>query len=737
MSDTIWLPFINTLSCIFRQRFKSMSKLKELYQFIINSGVNPEYGDRQSSKIQLTNKFAFIFGGMGFMQIPPFYLASKSFEIVISSLLIGSLFFVGVLLNAKQLHIWAKVFFCVTVSGAATYFSGVMGTSDIGQMLCFVLISVPVMVFIEGEETYRNISFLFPIAAFFTLELYDFNVLPIADTSQVYMRSAIILVVFTLAISTVRSFASEVQGLLKDAQELLKQSQQQNEELQSSQEELQQNQEELLSVNNQLEVYKNQLEIKVEERTRQFERAKVLAEKANEAKTLFLANMSHEIRSPLNAIVGFSQLLHVKSKRMALDTEFLRFLENIKISGNNLSELINNILDLSKIEAGKMGVSIETINVKQLFQGIYHINKGRAVERELNFSYDFDYRLPEFIESDRTKLNQILMNLTTNAIKFTEIGKRVELQARLENNRIVFNIVDEGPGITQQNQARIFAPFEQGDNTLTRKYGGTGLGLAITKQMVEMLEGSITVQSQLNRGSVFSVSLPLIEGKDAPKTQQQFDLNAITFSKNNTVLVVEDNELNQKMMQGLFDELGLTMHLAQNGVEGVTMAKTLKPDLILMDLHMPELDGIQATKQIRDIEGFEELPIVAVSADAFTEQQRRALAIGINEYVTKPIDFNKLLPIFVKYLRQQEDSIRKKPNKLELEAADIKILKALAQQLLHLPIFNSEELLDIIQQMKPIAQGHEAFDEWFAQLEDAIFSVDEEQLKTQVDQFPQ
>lgn len=224
-----------------------------------------------------------------------------------------------------------------------------------------------------------------------------------------------------------------------------------------------------------------------------------------------LANISHEIRSPLNAISGFGQILTNKSKKMNMPLEFVQFLDKKNLSSQNLSELINNILDLSKIDAGKMKLSCEPLNLKQLFQGIYHINKVNTHKKGLNFSYTFDNKLSRTIEVDRTKINQILMNLASNAIKFTPKGKKVTLKAIKDQEFILFQITDQGIGIAKDRLKAIFNTFEQADNTISRRFGGTGLGLAITKKMVELMNGKISVESEEGKGSIFTVKIPLKE----------------------------------------------------------------------------------------------------------------------------------------------------------------------------------------------------------------------------------
>ncbi len=496
---------------------------------------------------------------------------------------------------------------------------------------------------------------------------------------------------------------------------------------------------------NKLKNLNENLENKVAERTQALEKeieqrkqlaielqiAKENADKSNQAKAEFLANMSHEIRSPLNAIVGFTQLMLLQSKETSLSEVFSYYLENIKISGENLSDLINNILDLSKIEAGKIEVVYEVLSLRQLFQGIYHINKSIASEKGIKFSYYFDSQVPNTVETDRTKLNQILMNLVSNALKFTPQGKNVYLRAYKEQEFTVFQVIDEGVGIPAHRLEAIFKPFEQADNSITRRFGGTGLGLAITKKMVEMLNGSIEVTSTEGKGSTFTVKLSLKPVENQHTFKRDFQFDYAYFSKDNVVLLVEDNPLNQQIIKDFLHHFDLDLHIVEDGKKAIEQAKKLQPHLILMDLHMPEMDGLQATQILRSLPELAQTPIAAISADAFIEQQEKAFAKGINYYLTKPIDLRKLFDILTQCLKIEK--LEDKANEKQHDTISPQFKKILEQGillLLKIPIYHTEDIENQLYKIRySLGRYPIGLEEKLARIEDAIFEGDEKTIK--------
>jgi len=477
--------------------------------------------------------------------------------------------------------------------------------------------------------------------------------------APIWMKWWFILTVITLLVTVIISlYRSRVKRIQNRQKYLESEIQKRTKELKDKEIYLEELLKKTQLQNEQLTEHRQRLKEHVDELSEtqaQLEEAKKIAERANKAKSQFLANMSHEIRSPLNAISGLSQILSHQVPRYKVPEQFNKYLGLINLSCKNLSELINNILDLSKIEAGKMDLSYEVLDLKQLFTSIYHINKNNAKNKKIEYTYEFDNSLPQQVEGDRTKLNQILMNLVSNAIKFTPEGQAIKLKATRQGKYMLLQVIDKGIGIPKERLPHVFEAFEQSDNTITRRFGGTGLGLTITKKMAELMGGTIWAESEEGKGSTFSVMIPIREVAVVSGLGREFSLDSYKFSSNHTILLVEDNEHNQIMIKALFEELGLPIHVANNGREGVEKTLELNPELILMDIHMPEMSGLEATRRIRSMEKFKETPIIALSADAFKEKEEAALKVGVNHYVTKPIDFQKLIPLLAEYLNNTEN----------------------------------------------------------------------------------
>ena len=450
--------------------------------------------------------------------------------------------------------------------------------------------------------------------------------------------------------------------------------------------------------------------------------AKNDADNANSAKTQFLANMSHEIRTPLNAIVGFSQILLNQSTDMELTQKFERYLNNIHQSAESLSEVINDILDLSKIEAGKFSLSKEDVNLHQIVTSVCRINKGLGKAKEVKLISNFGSNTPKYIHTDGSKLKQILMNIIGNAIKFTPENKNVYVDVKHEKSWIVISVEDEGIGIPESQLQQIFNPFIQADAGINRKFGGTGLGLTITKKLVEILKGKIEVKSQVEQGTSFKIYLPYEQAENSWGEYKESSISNFKIPAHKKILVVEDNSMNQEMIRALFAELGSEIILAKDGKMGIKTSEKYNPDIIFMDIHMPNMDGFETVKQIRKKK--KKIPIIGLSADAFTEHREIALNSGFCDYLTKPIQFPELIRVLKKYLTGDIDSDKNQVIK-QLNEEEKRKMDETIQSLGQLPIFETEKLVEVAEPLNSILPPDE-----FNRLEEAIYSGDDEALRT-------
>lgn len=366
-------------------------------------------------------------------------------------------------------------------------------------------------------------------------------------------------------------------------------------------------------------------------------KAKEQAEAAVVAKSRFLSVMSHEIRTPMNAVIGFTNLL-LQNPR----TDQQEYLNVLKFSAENLMVIINDILDLNKIEAGKVEFEQDDFNLKELLDNIYAAQQQAADEKNILFTLNFDAAIPVNIKGDRVRLGQILNNLINNAIKFTPAGG-VSLTCKLikqhENTAdIHFEITDTGIGIPKDKQQHIFDIFSQASTSITRQFGGTGLGLAISRRLVNLMGGDIGMQSAVGKGSSFYFDLKLLKGKKATvstvKKDEAKDQPLLTGCR---VLLAEDNPVNVLVAKRFLEKWGIICHVAENGKIALDMVKQNTYDLVLMDMQMPVMDGYEATAAIRALGGkFLKLPIIALTASALLDMKDKILGSGMNDYISKP-----------------------------------------------------------------------------------------------------
>jgi signal transduction histidine kinase/ActR/RegA family two-component response regulator len=391
--------------------------------------------------------------------------------------------------------------------------------------------------------------------------------------------------------------------------------------------------------------------------------AKEAAEAAARSKDEFLASMSHELRTPLNAVLGLSELMQEEIYG-ALNDKQHEALKTIETSGRHLLALINDILEIARMGSGNVQLRLGKIDISEVCESCVDLVRAQAKKKDISVSCVIGQAIPRY-KTDARRFKQILVNLLGNAVKFTEKGGSIGLIAGLDGHYLRVEVWDTGIGIKQEDCDRIFLPFVQVESGLSRKYDGTGLGLALVLQLAQLLGGEVSVESQVGVGSRFRVRLPFASSDSlSPRSLTSMPVERATpVPAGQLILLAEDNEANIATIGGYLRHKGYRVEIANNGKIALDKVRELKPALVLMDVQMPEMDGLEATRRIRNELGLTQLPVIALTALAMGGDRERGLQAGVNEYVTKPVSLKDLALVIEAHLTARTEGTAARPSR--------------------------------------------------------------------------
>jgi signal transduction histidine kinase/CheY-like chemotaxis protein len=567
--------------------------------------------DEQAKKgIIIANSLALTTGILALAIGTAFYFVTHSKMLLIPAVAESIAFFCIPVLNKFKKHEAAGLTLIVLHCIWAIYFGALLGIIIEIRLIFLFLISATLLIYKERRPIIIGIA-----AATFSLIIMELNFylsifppLELGHDIQFILRWLCILSILTLNIQAILYYK-------KNNKELL----------------------------NQLLVHNNQLEHLVQERTAELE-------KANISKRIFLRQTSHEIRNPLNAIFGIAQLMRHNIKK---DTEKVASLiEPLYVASFNVREILNNVLELSSIEGGKMQhVEKSCFLLRPGIIDVISIQKYVALVKSVQLEYEFDPAMPESIITDKIKLGQIISNLLSNAIKFTKYNSKIRIIISKAGDNWQLSITDQGMGIEANRHESIFDVFVSEGNNFS---AGTGLGLPITRHLVELLGGTIDMVSVMNTGSTFTVTLPLV---GCENDQTENEQHMLSYFSNKSVLIIDDDKMSSTILSHFLSDAGINIQTATDGNSGLSAALQHPPDLIILDTQMPGMSGIETLKHIKTDPVLMHVPVIIISGDAFTETSNQFLAMGANDYISKPIEYNQLCAVIGKYLGLKEEII--------------------------------------------------------------------------------